>query len=276
MKKQAEPGNTDQAMEQKALEENLKDVRHKLVILSGKGGVGKSTVAVNIAYGLAFQGKAVGILDTDLHGPNIAKMMGVEGLPVQGTSDNKILPLEIHRIKVISMAFFLPDVDSPVVWRGPLKMKAIQQFLTDILWGALDYLIMDSPPGTGDEPLSVCQLVPHMDGAIIVTTPQDVALLDSRKSVNFAKLLKVPVLGVIENMSGFSCPHCGERIELFKTGGGERAALDLGVPFLGRIPIDPHIVTCGDAGRPFIYDYGKTEAGQVMQKIVRRVLDGVP
>lgn len=275
MKKQAEPGHTNQAMEQQALEENLKDVQHKLVILSGKGGVGKSTVAVNLAYGLAFRGKAVGILDTDLHGPNIAKMIGVEGLPVQGASNERILPLEIHGIKVISMASFLPDVDSPVVWRGPLKMKAIQQFLTDIEWRALDYLIVDSPPGTGDEPLSVCQLIPHLDGAIVVTTPQDVALLDSRKSVNFAKLLKVPVLGVIENMSGFSCPHCGERIELFKTGGGERAALDLSVPFLGRIPIDPHIVACGDTGRPFIHDYGKTEAGRAMEEIVYRVLDGV-
>ena len=271
------PEHRDQQMEQeqRALEENIKNIRHKLVILSGKGGVGKSTVAVNLAYGLALQGRTVGILDTDLHGPNIVKMVGLEGMPMAASSGGKLLPLEIHGIKVVSMASFLSDADSPVVWRGPLKMKAIQQFLAEVRWGALDYLLVDSPPGTGDEPLSVCQLIPHIDGVVVVTTPQDVALLDSRKSVNFSRLLKVPVLGIIENMSGFACPHCGKQIALFKSGGGERAARDLSVPFLGRVPIDPRIVTSGDDGRPFVYDYRETEAARAMEEILRNILQSV-
>ena len=275
MGKHVEAEHRDQQAEQRALEENIKDIRHRLMILSGKGGVGKSTVTVNLAYGLALHGKTVGILDTDLHGPNVAKMVGLEGMRMMASSDEKILPLEVHGIKVVSMASFLSDADSPVVWRGPLKMKAIQQFLTDIRWGALDYLLVDSPPGTGDEPLSVCQLIPHIDGVIVVTTPQDVALLDSRKSVNFSRLLKVPVLGIIENMSGFVCPHCGKQIALFKSGGGERASRELSVPFLGRVPIDPRMVAAGDDGRPFVYDYRETEAARAMEEILRNVLRSV-
>ena len=267
--------NSNQQMEQQALEENIKHIRHKFVILSGKGGVGKSTVVVNLAYSLARQGKTVGILDTDLHGPNIAKMMGLEGAPMTASSAEEIVPLESHGIKVVSMASFLPDADSPVVWRGPLKMKAIQQFLSETRWGTLDYLLVDSPPGTGDEPLSVCQLIPDIDGVIVVTTPQEVALLDSRKSVNFARLLKVPVLGIVENMSGLSCPHCGKQIDLFKSGGGERAAQELKVPFLGRVPIDPQMVLSGDDGRPFVHDHGETAAARAMEEILSNVLRSV-
>ncbi len=269
------PENTNQQTDQQALDENIKNIRHKLVILSGKGGVGKSTVVVNLATSLARQGKSVGILDTDLHGPNIAKMMGLEGMPMTASSGEEIVPLESHGIKVLSMASFLPDADSPVVWRGPLKMKAIQQFLAETRWGTLDYLLVDSPPGTGDEPLSVCQLIPDMDGVIVVTTPQDVALLDSRKSVNFARLLKVPVLGIVENMSGFACPHCGKQIDLFKSGGGECAAKELNVPFLGRVPIDPRMVISGDDGRPFVSDHGETEAARAMEEILGNVLRSV-
>lgn len=271
----AKDQNLDLMAEQRAIAENLSKVKHKVLIISGKGGVGKSTVAINLAYGLAFHGKSVGILDTDIHGPNIPKMLGSEGQYNQASEDNRIIPLNVNGIRVISLASFLPDKDAPIVWRGPLKMKAIQQFLTDVEWGTLDYLVIDSPPGTGDEPLSTCQLISNIDGSIIVTTPQEVALLDSRKSVKFSQMLKVPVLGILENMSGLVCPHCGKCIELFKMGGGEKAAKELRVPFLGRVPIDPNIVTTGDDGRPFIYDYSKTEAGRALQEIVLRVIERV-
>ncbi|MDP8290141.1 MAG: Mrp/NBP35 family ATP-binding protein, partial [Candidatus Susulua stagnicola] len=194
--------------EQKRIEqdERLKDrmacIEHKLIVISGKGGVGKSTVAVNLAYGLAMKGNKVGILDVDIHGPNIAKMLGIEGKRLV-TSDLGIEPMEVlPNLKAVSIALLFENKDQPTIWRGPLKMMVIKQFLADVNWGVLDYLIVDSPPGTGDEPLSVCQLIPEISGAIVVTTPQDVAILDSRKSVVFAKELKVFVVGIIENMSG--------------------------------------------------------------------------
>lgn len=234
------------------LERNMQDIKHTLLVMSGKGGVGKSTVAVNIALGLAEEGYEVGILDVDIHGPNIAKMLGIEDRVLEADG-NEIEPVEvIPHLKAISLALAGYGHDTPIIWRGPLKMGAIKQFLADVRWGSLDYLIIDSPPGTGDEPLSVCQLIPKMDGAVIVTTPQDVAILDSRKSINFARQLQIPVLGVVENMSGFICPHCDKEVDLFGTGGGERAAEDMGVPFLGRIPMDPRIVKSGDQGRPYI------------------------
>jgi Mrp family chromosome partitioning ATPase len=264
-----------QVAEQQAIADNLTKIKHKLLIISGKGGVGKSTVAINLAYGLAAHGRSVGILDTDIHGPDIPKMLGADDQQHQVSKDGRIQPLSVSGIRAVSLASFLPDKDAPIVWRGPLKMKAIQQFLSDVEWGSLDYLVIDSPPGTGDEPLSVCQHIPHIDGAIIVTTPQEVALLDSRKSVKFSQMLKVPVLGVLENMSGFACPYCGKRVDLFKVGGGETAARELGVPFLGRVPIDPNMVVEGDAGRPFIRDYSKTEAGLALEDIVRRVVERV-
>ncbi|MFP4563138.1 MAG: P-loop NTPase [Spirochaetia bacterium] len=247
--------NDQQAAQQEQdarLEKKMKDIKHTLLVMSGKGGVGKSTVAVNIALGLAEKGYEVGILDVDIHGPNIAKMLGIEDRVLEADG-NEIEPVEvIPHLKAISLALAGYGHDTPIIWRGPLKMGAIKQFLADVRWGSLDYLIIDSPPGTGDEPLSVCQLIPKMDGAVIVTTPQDVAILDSRKSINFARQLQIPVLGVVENMSGFICPHCEEQVDLFGTGGGERAAEDMGVPFLGRIPMDPRIVKSGDQGRPYI------------------------
>lgn len=267
--------SVDYLAEQEAIAQNLSRIKHKLLIISGKGGVGKSTIAINLAYGLAAHGGSVGILDTDIHGPNIPKMLGIENQQHRVSEEGRIEPLDVNGIRAVSLASFLPDRDAPIVWRGPLKMKAIQQFLSDVEWGSLDYLVIDSPPGTGDEPLSVCQHIPHIDGAIIVTTPQEVALLDSRKSVKFSQMLKVPVLGVLENMSGFVCPHCGKRADLFKVGGGEVAARELGVPFLGRVPIDPNIVIEGDDGRPFIRDYSKTEAGLALEAIVLRVIERV-
>ncbi|MBN2008703.1 Mrp/NBP35 family ATP-binding protein [candidate division KSB1 bacterium] len=263
-----------QEMLDAAIRDNMARIKHKIIVMSGKGGVGKSTVASNLAYGLMFSGFKVGILDTDIHGPSLGKMLGIEGMRIQpGNGGNGLKPIESKGLKAITMASLLEDSDTPVIWRGPLKMGAIKQFLGEIEWGDLDYLIIDSPPGTGDEPLSVCQLIPEADGSVIVTTPQDVALLDSRKTVTFSRVLKIPVIGIVENMSGFNCPHCGEAIDLFKTGGGERAATSLNVPFLGRIPIDPQIVETGDDGTAFIYDYAKTAAGEAMQAIVNEIIE---
>ncbi|MEM4728829.1 MAG: Mrp/NBP35 family ATP-binding protein [Thermoplasmata archaeon] len=249
----------------------LKDVKHKLVIMSGKGGVGKSTVAANLAVALSMRGHTVGILDCDIHGPTIPKLLGVEGKrPVVTGAGVEPIPVA-PRIKVMSIGFLLSDNDSPVIWRGPLKMMAIKQFLGEVKWGELDYLIIDLPPGTGDEPLSIAQLLPGPDGALIVTTPQDVALLSVRKSINFARALNLPVIGLIENMSGLTCPHCGKRVDVFKTGGGMRACMDLTVPFLGCIPLDPMITDTGDAGRPFVTESMSSPTVKAFEEIARRV-----
>ena len=218
---------------------SLAKIKHEIIVMSGKGGVGKSTVTVNLAVALAMRGYEVGILDADIHGPNIPKMLNIEDAQIQGDQDG-LYPVQVPpHLKVMSTAFLLGDRDTPIVWRGPMKMGALRQFVADVKWGELDFLIVDLPPGTGDEPLTIAQLMPEADGAVVVTTPQDVALLDSRKSVTFARSLKMPVLGMVENMSGLICPHCGKEIDLFKMGGGEKAAHEMGVPFLGRIPIDP-------------------------------------
>ncbi len=263
---------TAEQMEQdRRLEENLGRIKHTIIVLSGKGGVGKTTVSINLAYGLALKGYTVGIMDIDLHGPNIAKMLGVEGEQlVSGPEGLEPFPV-LPNLKAISIALLMEDNDSPIIWRGPMKMGAIKQFLSDVHWGELDYLIIDSPPGTGDEPLSACQLIPNATGAVIVTTPQDVAVLDARKTVTFARQLHLPVIGIIENMSGFLCPHCGNVTNLFGTGGGERAAADFKVPFLGRIPIEPEMVLHGDAGKPFIHHLKDAAAGKTMSEIVERI-----
>ena len=264
-------GKEEEAMAQeKRLKERMGKIKHKIMVMSGKGGVGKTTVAVNLALTLAAKGYEVGIMDADVHGPNVPKMLGIEDESPDVTEEGIIPVFVPPRVKVMSLAFLLQSKDTPVVWRGPLKMGVIKQFLSDVLWGDLDCLIADLPPGTGDEPLSVAQLVPEIDGAIIVTTPQDVALLDSRKSVTFAKKLGIPVIGIIENMSGFKCPKCGETIDLFKTGGGERAAIDMGVPFLGRIPIEVNIVLSGDSGIPFVLEH-ESEAAQSFGAIVDNI-----
>lgn len=259
-----------QAHEDERLHQRLAKIRHKVMVMSGKGGVGKSTVAVNLAAVLAMEGLRVGILDADIHGPNIPKMWGADWKPLQG-GDEGIRPVEVlPNVKLISMAFLLPDPDSPVVWRGPIKHTAIKQFLGEVEWGDLDFLIVDLPPGTGDEPLSVANLIKGIDGAIIVTTPQDVALMDSRKTVNFSRTLKVPVIGIVENMSGLTCPECGHLIPLFKIGGGEKAAKELGVPFLGRVPIDPEVVQKSDSGTPYVVAYPDSEVTKAFQEIVEK------
>lgn len=241
-----------EAEEARALRENMDRISHKIVVLSGKGGVGKSTVAVNLAAALVAKNFRTGLLDIDIHGPSVPKLLGIDSEKLTGTEDGRILPVDYgNSMKVMSVGFMLSSSNDAVIWRGPLKYSIIKQFLKDVAWGDLDYLIVDSPPGTGDEPLSVCQLIEKAEGAVIVTTPQDVALIDVRKSISFCRQLNMPVLGVIENMSGFVCPHCGKKSDIFKNGGGLDLAREMGVPFLGSIPIEPAIVQNGDAGTPF-------------------------
>ena len=257
--------------ERRELESRLCRIRRKLVVLSGKGGVGKSTVAVNIATALQMAGKRVGLLDVDIHGPSIPTMLGLQGAVLQNGPDG-LLPVDADGVKVMSLGFLLPDPDQAVIWRGPLKMGAIKQFLKDVAWGDLDYLVIDSPPGTGDEPLSVCQLIGRLDGAVIVTTPQKVAAIDVRKSITFCRQLGVPVLGVVENMSGFACPKCGEVSAIFSSGGGRRIAKDMKVPFLGAIPIDPAIAASGDDGRPYVSAFAASATAKVMRGIIAPLL----
>ena len=252
-------------------------MKHKFMVISGKGGVGKSTVATNLATTLANEGYEVGLMDADIHGPNIPKMLGIED-ERPGASAKGLLPITtIHNLKVMSIAFFLQSKDDAVIWRGPLKHGAIKQFLGDVYWGDLDYLIIDLPPGTGDEALSVAHLLKNVDGAIVVTTPQEVALLDSRKAVTFTRQLKLPLVGIVENMSGFNCPHCHTPIDLFKKGGGERASREMLVPFLGRIPIDPEMVSCGDSGISLFSRPGHEEVRSAFSNICenwRKLLEG--
>jgi len=260
------------------LRERLSKIKHTIMVMSGKGGVGKSTVSVNLALGIAGEGYNVGILDADIHGPNIPKILGIEEQRLMGDDANGIMPVVASgNLKVVSVAYLLDSKDTPVIWRGPMKHGVISQFLKDVNWGELDFLIVDLPPGTGDEPLSIAQLIKGAQGvsipyAIVVTTPQDVALLDSRKSVGFAKALDLNMLGVIENMSGFKCPHCGKPIDLFKIGGGEKAAKELGVTFLGSVPIDPDIVIDTDAGVPFISHNKDSDAAKAFMKVVGNIL----
>lgn len=234
------------------LNETMSQIKKKYVVLSGKGGVGKSTVAVNLAMGLTLKGYRTGLLDTDLHGPSVPKMLGLENFVATG-DEKHLQPAEIHdgKLKVMSVQFLLPQLHESVIWRGPLKHSVISQFIGYTSWGELDYLIIDSPPGTGDEPLSVVQTA-KPDGAIIVTTPQEVATFDVRKSIDFCNKLSLPIKGVIENMSGFICPHCGKTTDIFGSGGGEQMAEELAVPFIGRIPIDPRFVHLSDRGNTFI------------------------
>jgi Mrp family chromosome partitioning ATPase/predicted Fe-Mo cluster-binding NifX family protein len=241
-------GSAKKEHEDAALCERMAGIRHKVLVLSGKGGVGKSSVAAVLAIALARKGKRVGVLDIDIHGPSIPRLLDVEGERVGGAEDS-IRPVKARGgISVMSIGLLLRGSSDAVIWRGPLKYNVIKQLLRDVEWGELDYLIVDSPPGTGDEPLSVAQLIPDADGALIVTTPQTLATDDVRRSIGFTRQLNLPVLGVVENMSGFVCPGCGESVDVFGAGGGAAMADEMGVPFLGRVPIDADMVAASDIG----------------------------
>lgn len=256
----------------KAIKENLKDVNNIVMVMSGKGGVGKSTIASNFASVLAKKGKKVGLLDIDIHGPNLPKMLGVEEGRMKSSTNNRIEPVEIaDNLRLASMGFLLPSDKEAVIWRGPLKMKVIEQFLRDTEWSVLDWLIVDAPPGTGDEPLSMAQLVPAT-GAIIVTTPQEISILDVKKSVTFAKKLNLNILGIIENMSGLICPYCKAKISLFKEGGGKKIAKEMDVPFLGTIPIDPNIVEATDDGSIYVKQFPNSPATKAIEDIVEKII----
>ncbi len=257
------------------LNDNLKKIKHKILVMSGKGGVGKSTVAANLAVALSMKGLETGLLDVDIHGPSIPKMLKIEDAVITGDREGLQPVIVPPHLRVMSMAFLLQDRDLPVIWRGPMKMGVIKQFLGDVRWGELDFLIADLPPGTGDEPLSIAQLIKDIDGTVIVTTPQDVALLDARKATKFSESVKVPVLGIVENMSGFTCPHCGEEIELFKRGGGKKAAEEMKVPFLGAIPLDADVVQSSDDGMPIVLSKPESETAKAFLSIADGIMNKI-
>ena len=246
-------------------------IKHKLAILSGKGGVGKSTITANLAIALARKGYKVGVLDVDIHGPSIPKILGVRGqklaagppgiFPAKGPLD----------IRVVSMDFLLSDDETPVIWRGPMKMGAIKQFLADVVWGNLDFLLIDLPPGTGDEPLSIMQLIPDIDGVLMITAPSEVSQMVVKRAIGFTRELHVPVLGIVENMGGFICPKCGAEVDIFGSGGGQKMAGDLGVPYLEGIPIDPRICEDSDKGAPFIIEHPDTPAAKAFMQLVDKI-----
>lgn len=250
----------------------LEKTRFKIAVASGKGGVGKSTVSANLALALAKLGYKVGLMDSDIYGPSQAMMMGIDEKPYVD-ENQKIIPIERHGVKVISLGFLM-DADQPVIWRGPMVMRAVEQFLADVAWGENDFLIVDLPPGTGDAQLTLTQKI-ALDGAVIVTTPQDVALIDARKGLAMFDRVGVPLLGLVENMSFFVCPGCGRRENIFKSGGGERTAKELGVPFLGGIPIDPKVVLGGDAGTPIVVADPKGTVGTAFLEVAKAVAKAV-
>jgi ATP-binding protein involved in chromosome partitioning len=266
-------GECPQEPAEDKLSKRLSRIRHKIVVLSGKGGVGKSTMAVNLAVALSLKGKRVGLMDVDVHGPSVPRLLALRG--EQPRMDEKQLePVQWSRnLSVISLGFLLPNPDEAVIWRGPVKMGLIRQFVEDVSWGDLDYLVVDCPPGTGDEPLSVLQTLGSDALGLIVTTPQSVAVDDVRRSITFCRQVGNPVLGVVENMGGFVCPGCKEEFHIFNKGGGEELAREMGVPFLGRIPIDPEIVRSGDEGYVFVKTHPDSAAGKAMMEIVKPILD---
>ncbi len=254
------------------LHDSLSRIKHIIIVMSGKGGVGKSTVSSNLAQALSLKGYQTGLMDVDITGPNIPKMFHIEDEKLIAEND-KLIPISVPpSLSIMSMAFLLPEKDAAIMWRGPVKSGAIRQFIEDVEWGDLDYLIVDMPPGTGDEALSIVQLIPKADGVVIVTTPQDVALLDSRKSITFAAQTKLPIIGLVENMSGFICPHCGELTEIFGSGGGEKTAESLNIQFLGRVPLEPGVARSGDSGMPIVIAEPESESAKAFNGIVDRII----
>lgn len=265
------------AQQDNAITRSLGKIKHKILVMSGKGGVGKSTVSVNLALGLAKKGHQVGLMDVDLHGPDVIRMLNLKGdLEPPATPDALVPPLKYNEnLKVVSLEYMMKDRDEAIIWRGPLKIQAIRQFVADMDWGELDYLIIDAPPGTGDEPLSVAQTIPNVK-AIVVTTPQKVALADVRKSINFCKTVEMDIVGVVENMSGFVCPHCNQTVDIFKTGGGENLARELDLPFLGKVPMDPKVVIAGDDGAPYLSSDAVSPATEAFAAVVTAVENRLP
>ena len=265
--------SADKIEEETRLKESLGKIKHIIIVLSGKGGVGKSTVSSNLGAALSSMGYQTGIMDVDITGPNIPKMFGVENEQLLVDDERKLVPILVPpSLKIMSMAFLLPTKDTPILWRGPVKTTAIKQFIEDVNWGNLDYLVIDMPPGTGDEALSIMNLIPKPDGAVIVTTPQDVALLDSRKSLTFSAEAKIPIIGLIENMSGFVCPHCGEVTDIFKTGGGEKVAKEFDIQFLGKVPIEAAVVTAGDGGMPTVLSDPESASAKAFMSIIKKIV----
>lgn len=264
---------TDPQAQQKAkVIRSLEKIKHKFIVMSGKGGVGKTSTAVNLSMALANKGCKVGIMDVDLHGPDVPRMLGLTGMLELGRNQ-KLAPANYsENLKAVSIESLTPSKDDAIIWRGPIKYSAIQQFIGDVDWGELDFLIIDSPPGTGDEPLTVAQTI-NDARAIIVTTPQEIALADVRKSISFCKTVNMQIFGIIENMSGFPCPHCGESIDLFGNGGGERTAASFGLNFLGRIPIDPNIVLCGDSGMCYRDAHADSKVTQAFDSLADKMIE---
>jgi len=260
----------DRAALKAKIQQGLAPIKNKILVLSGKGGVGKSTVAVHLSVALADRGLQVGLLDVDLHGPSIPLMLGLAGRRAE-VKDGALIPIEYNpNLKVFSIPFILEGTDTAVIWRGPRKGGAIRQLLSDVQWGPLDYLIVDAPPGTGDEPLSIAQTIPGVK-ALVVTTPQGVSVEDVRRSLQFLKKVNLPLLGIVENMSVLTCPHCGQEIELFKRGGGEALAREWGVPFLGRIPLEPELVAEADSGHPYFRGHETTAAALAFLRMAEAV-----
>ncbi|MEW6502281.1 MAG: Mrp/NBP35 family ATP-binding protein [Thermodesulfobacteriota bacterium] len=272
-------GSADAAVAQQnvAIDQSLGRIRHKILVMSGKGGVGKSTVSVNVAIGLAKKGYKVGLMDVDLHGPDIVRMLNMHGrMEGELTREGKMPPMRYsENLKVMSLESMMENRDEPIIWRGPLKNQAIRQFIADVAWGDLDYLVIDAPPGTGDEPMTVAHTIKDAK-ALVVTTPQQVALADVRKSINFCKHVKMAILGLVENMSGFICPHCDKPVEIFKTGGGEQLAKEFGLKFLGRIPVDPKVVTAGDDGTPYLSSGASGHATAAFEAMLAKVEEELP
>ena len=264
--------SNEKANDEMVLQKKLDRIQRIFIVLSGKGGVGKSTVAVNLALSLSLRGLRTGILDVDIHGPSVPKLLGLIGKRV-GVYNEEIMPIELHaNLKVVSMGLLLDGNEQAIIWRGPLKANVIREFVQNVAWGDLDCLVVDCPPGTGDEPLSVAQLLGGKGSAIIVTTPQQVATIDVEKCITFCRQLNLPIAGIIENMSGFVCPHCGKEVDIFSTGGGVKLAESYGIPFLGTIPLDPDIVKSGDEERPYMYFYSKTKTAERFDEIVDKAV----
>ena len=260
-----------------AITRSLGKIKNKILVMSGKGGVGKSTVAVNLAIGLSNLGHKVGLMDVDLHGPDVCRMLNLtDSLQPSEDKDALVPTLNYNdNLKVVSLEYMMQDRDEAIIWRGPLKIQAIRQFVADMAWGDLDYLVIDAPPGTGDEPLSISQTIKDVQ-ALVVTTPQAIALADVRKSINFCKTVNMPILGVVENMSGYICPHCEEKVDIFSSGGGEQVARDFDLPFLGRVPMDPRVVIAGDTGKPYLSSDEDTLATKAFSTVVAAVSNRLP